>query len=113
MDTRQFIYARNNSNRSVCLYISNEYPDTTLPGTNQYVQILNPGTSTKVWECSGKRENEFGNDFPNDTAIIFFFNPDTIRSYDWNIIRDKYKISGRRILSKHDFEKLNWVIVYP
>jgi hypothetical protein len=100
----------NNSGKPICYYMSLEsgffYPDTTLPKKDP-----NPYKFNKEWGFS--REGDIFANFPTDTLSIFFFDPDTLTTYDWETIRDEYKILVRYDLSHNDLNRLDWKITYP
>jgi hypothetical protein len=48
-----------------------------------------------------------------DTLCFFIFATDTLKKYDWDIIRKEYKILQRYDLSLQDFIRLRRTITYP
>jgi hypothetical protein len=48
-----------------------------------------------------------------DTLCFFIFATDTLNMYDWDTIRDEYKILQRYDLSLQDFKRLKNTITYP
>jgi hypothetical protein len=48
-----------------------------------------------------------------DTLCFFIFDTDTINHYDWETIRNEYKILQRYDLSLQDFKRLEYTITYP
>ena len=88
------------------------YPDTILPEKNPNPHTFNERMIFSFGE--GRfHENALFAMFPTDTMSIFFFDPDTLAKYDWEIIRQEYKILVRYDLSHNDLRKLNWNIYYP
>jgi hypothetical protein len=112
MDREYSILIKNNTSVSIFFYVSQDYPDTLLPQTKQYVKIIETN-NTKSFDNPHKWEDDFSTIYPKDTLLIFFFNADTINRYDWETIRKGYKIMERRAYSKGDLEKSNWTITYP
>jgi hypothetical protein len=108
---RMSIY--NNSGKPICYEMLWKkgifYPDTILPENN-----TNPHPINKEWHFSlAYTENTLFATFPTDTMSIFFFDPDTLAKYDWQIIRSDYKILVRYDFSHNDLNMLNWCIYYP
>jgi hypothetical protein len=103
----------NNSGKPICYSMLWEfgilYPDTILPEKNP-----NPYKFDKERHFSlAYNENDLFAKFPTDTMSIFFFDPDTLAKYEWETIREEYKILVRYDLSHNDLRKLNWRIYYP
>ena len=106
----------NNSGKPVCYempWIHNVfYPDTILPKKNP-----NPWQFDKRYSYHfgdlGYTEDDLFAMFPTDTLSIFFFDPDTLAKYDWETIRQEYKILVRYDFSHNDLKNLNWRIDYP
>lgn len=48
-----------------------------------------------------------------DTLSIYFFHPDTLSLYDWDVIRNDYKVLKRYDLSIEDLNSLNFTVPYP
>jgi hypothetical protein len=103
----------------VCCYIPWEdgvfYPDTLLPDI--IPKSYKPYPFNKRWSVNfgnpGPNENQLFAKFPTDTMSIFFFDPDTLAKYDWQIIREEYKILVRYDFSQNDLKLLKWCIYYP
>jgi len=106
----------NNSDNPISYYMPWKngifYPDTILPENNP-----NPHKFNKEYHFSfgegNFHENALFAMFPTDTMSIFFFDPDTLAKYEWETIRQEYKILVRYDLSHNDLKKLNWRIYYP
>ena len=111
-------YCENNTaNDTLGVYLAwgfySAYPDTVLPSTAPSpLWVLFPGEKTLVYISSGGYE-EIIKDLPKDTLSVFFFNEDTLKAYNWQIIRSDYKILVRYDLSFNDLKILNWTIPYP
>ena len=48
-----------------------------------------------------------------DNILIFFFDADTIEYYNWDVIRENYKILERRMYSWNEITNSKLGIVYP
>lgn len=101
--------------------IGNTYPDTTLP--NSIPVTINNNINNKIEPHDGYAysmggageswEHLFRQELPSDTLSIYIFSRDTLKTYDWSIIRDKYKVLIRYDLSLPDILNLNHRIYYP
>lgn len=88
------------------------YPDTILPEMNPYPYKFDKEYHFSFGEGNFD-ENALFELFPTDTMSIFFFDPDTLAKYNWETIREDYKILVRYDLSHNDLKKLGWCIYYP
>lgn len=88
------------------------YPDTTLPEKNPIPHKFNKEYHFSFGE-GNVHENTLFALFPTDTMSVFFFDPDTLEKYEWEIIRKDYKILVRYDLSHPDLKLLKWCIFYP
>lgn len=89
-DKRYSIWIKNNSDEEVYFVVSN-YSDTLLPQTNKYVNLINANDRMSI-DSDQPWEEVFSINYPKDTLQVFYFNVDTINEYNWDIIRDEYKI---------------------
>ena len=116
MELSRSIWLHNNSDKAVSYYIPSSigiyYPDTILPEKNPKPWRFEK-QYTYTFGTSGFTENELFNQFPTDTLSIFFFDPNTLAKYNWEIIRKSYKILIRYDLSHNDLKKLDWRVNYP
>jgi hypothetical protein len=107
----QIFYIQNNSNQSVSYMLSENYPDTVLPG-NIIVTLL-PGMEHVEGFKESKLE-DFFETLPRDTLSIFFIDSDTLKDFDLQQIRDNYLILERRDYSLLDITMVNKSrIVFP
>ena len=100
----------NRSSSKIYFYVSNKFPDTSLPLTSNYVKPIPPNDGYCFENFKRKPYPDLGK---MDKIIIFFFDADTIEYYKWDVIREDYKILERRMLTKQDIINNNWDIVYP
>ncbi|WP_291529407.1 hypothetical protein [Bacteroides sp. UBA939] len=115
----RYIDFYNNSDKPICYYMPWEdgvfYPDTILP--NIIPMPYKPFPFNKYSNANfgnpGPNENTLFAMFPTDTMSIFFFDPDTLAKYEWETIRQDYKILVRYDLSHNDLKALDWRIYYP
>ena len=110
-DKRYSIWINNNLDEEVYFVVSN-YSDTLLPQTNKYVNLINANDRMSI-DSDQPWEEVFSINYPKDTLQVFYFNVDTINEYNWDIIRDEYKIISRRVYSKEYLINNNWTITYP
>jgi len=112
-DGGRYISFYNNSGKPVCYSMPFKngifYPDTVLPEKNfeGYPYEINNEAHFR----SQYSDDQFF--LPSDTLSIFFFDPDTLKKYDWQIIREEYKILVRYDFSQKDLQRLKWCIYYP
>jgi hypothetical protein len=112
IDKRYSIWIRNNSSNNIYFHVSTNYPDTSLPNTDEYVIKVKP-ESKRFIDSSEPWEKRFSSTFPRDTLLIFFFDADTISKYSWQLIRDKHKILEKRMYGKVELNNNDWNIYYP
>jgi hypothetical protein len=111
------IWFRNNSGKPVYIYLpcihDIIFPDTTLPIQNPHTWKFDDRFAYNFGSY-GFDENDFFREFvQSDTLSVFFFDPDTLSAYNWEIIRNEYKILIRYDLSHEDLKRTNWIIYYP
>lgn len=87
------------------------YPDTILNTTKPSLLSVSPNDynylrSSIKWEEIVKEQ-------PEGKLSLYFFNSDTINSYDWAHIKDGNRVMKRIDLSLEDLERMNWTITYP
>jgi len=119
MDRRYPLFLKNDSPSSIRYYIAFEYkdtrayPDTSLPGRNNYADRINPGEKFKAYDSGGKWSMIYKDFLPSDTLSVFVFSTDTLERYSWEIVKNEYKILKRYDLSLQDLEQLKYTIAYP
>jgi len=115
MDIRYALYIKNGSNHPVAFYVAADrehmYPDTTLECNNPGMRTIEPGRSVS-WGMSQSFDKFFKN-LPTDTLSIYLFHPDTLARYDWNVIRNDYKVLKRYDLSLDDLKNTDFNVTYP
>lgn len=90
---------------------SSTYPDTSLPNEVPRLKPVYPGEYSYL--DSRKSYREVFNELPDDTLSIFFFSVDTLTKYNWQEIRNGYKVLKRIDLSLQDLKSNNYTITYP
>lgn len=117
MDHSYVINIENNANHSIGYYFAAGgkygvfYPDS-LPESNEYIiydirEVVSPGFESHLdWK-------KFFNSLPKDTLSVFIFHTDTLLKYNWDEVRNGYKILSRYDLSLDDLKKINFTIKYP
>lgn len=91
------------------------YPDTSIieeKPRSGYLRYIESG-DTAVSGGGYSLEDFFNANLPSDTLSLYIFHEDTVAAYEWEIIRDKYKILRRFDLSLEDIKRLNNEIYYP
>ena len=104
------VYIKNNSSKKIYFYISNKYPDTSLPLKSTYVKSISPNDG---YSFDNPYRKPYPNMYSNDNILIFFIDADVFEHHDWDVIRRDDKILERRMFSKQDLINNNWIIVYP
>lgn len=118
MDNKYAVYLENNVSYSIGCYFGlggdfgTLYPDTTLPVNNQYVIAEVKSGSRYIYD-SGIEWEEIYSKLPQDTMSVFIFHSDTLDKYNWEEVRDGYKVLKRYDLSLEDLKQNNWTITYP
>jgi len=107
----QTLWVVNNSSEDIAVYMgksthsgNTEYPDTLLPAAN---------LTKKCAKFSKYYYTYSSLELDKDTLCLFILSQDTIDKYDWETIRDEYKIIVRYDLDMHRFNKNGRTIVYP
>lgn len=105
------ILVTNNSDSYASALLSYQYPDTTIP--DSYNRL--GGVPPRDFSYFDSREpwKEVFKDLPKDTLSVFYFSLDTIQAYDWQTIRNEYKILKRVDVSLQDLENNNYTVNYP
>lgn len=107
-------YLKNDGSKDIYFNIVYSYPDTLLPETLNYVFLVKAGEKQLMTASTHKLSaKEFAKYFPSDTLCIIFFSADTLNTYNWDIVRNEYKILERREYSYQDLENTSWTITYP
>lgn len=115
---RYAIYLQNQSPETIGCYFAlggnfgTKYPDTLLPSSNRYLIDGIKPMNRHIYDSRIKWEDIFPQ-LPADTLSIFIFDSDTLASYDWDAVRERYKILKRYDLSFEDLERLNRKIIFP
>ena len=119
------IFLRNNSTIVIaavpgCTFYGSidkgNYPDTLLPenGNNISFDRINKGDRAFLLGRSGNLDVVLDWFLPNDTLSIYVFDSDTLDVYNWNQIREGYKVAVRYDLTKEDIKKRTGeVIPFP
>jgi len=107
VDHAYFIEVQNSSNASIRCFASFNYPDTALSVDKPLLQLITPHSCTKI-----ESKDSWDKVLPKDTIEIFFLSEDTLLKYNWNSIKDQYKILKRLDLSLKDIQRLNNIVTY-
>ncbi len=91
--------------------VSLTYPDTSLSNAIPRLKLVYPGEYS--YNDSRQSYEEVFKGLPADTLSIFFFSVDTLAKYNWQEIRNGYKVLKRADLSLQDLESNNYTISYP
>jgi hypothetical protein len=104
-------WVENKSDESISFLVSYNYPDTIIPDNYNELKGVMPG-SKSPYDSDEKWEDVFKS-LPSDTLSIFIFRAKTISYYDWQLIRNNYKILKRYDISLGDLKQKKWIIPYP
>lgn len=102
----------NNSEHTICIYVSHIYPDTSLNSISSHgcSEIL-PHTSCNAITRHGWKSEVSRN---KQGKILFFISDnDTIRKYGVDTWIEHYLILKRYELTERNLEDMNWIITYP
>ncbi len=110
------INIQNTTNSTLKFHVASEdspviYPDTILPSNRENI-VLQDVSGNVFWGGSKKWEDVISA-LPSDTLSIYFFHPDTLSTYSWDVIRDEYKILKRYDLSVEDLQSIDLEVFYP
>ena len=106
----------NNSNESIQVLWFHPpfYPDTTLSEIEPDFDLpISPNESRGFLRGKVDWNGIFEHDLLSDTLSIVFISQATLAKYDWNTIRNDYKILKRYDLSLGDLERLDFTVTYP
>lgn len=106
----------NNSNDTIACWFANvesTYPDTLLPEEKPsiHLELLNPNEENIVYSLGVSFDEWFDNEY--DKISIYVFSKDTLDKYNWEEIRENYRLLIRYDLSYNDIKKLNYSIPFP
>lgn len=115
-DTKYALDIQNGSNHPVAFYVAalgmeHMYPDTALQGSKPAMRTIQPDQSAS-WDISLSFD-KFFKELPTDTLSIYLFHPDTLAKYDWDVVRNEYKVLKRYDLSLGDLENTGFKVTYP
>lgn len=113
-ESRNTLFVKNNSTDTITFYVEvgkHLYPDTTIEETKIVMPKVSFGNSFP-WS-TGLKWEKFFDQLPRDTLSIYVFNLDTLKKYDWSVIRNNYKVLRRYDLSLPDLERMKFKIEYP
>lgn len=105
------IWLKDNSEKGFVFLVNYNYPDTLI--SNEYDKLIGVPANKRVPYDSKEKWEEVFKGLPADTLTIFIFDGDTVASYEWEYIRNEYKILRRYDLSLQDLERLEWTVTYP
>lgn len=105
------IKVQNNSSQLINFFDSRTYPDTLLPAEKPYYGASRPNNFAYI-DSQIDWSDVFAK-LPKDTLSIFILNSDTVNTYNWDFIRNQYKILKRYDLSLQELQSDNFVITYP
>lgn len=120
MDRDYPLYVLNESNHSIKVYFNDDanhsalYPDTLISDFEDRLSIEIPiGGKKSVAGGDATWENIFEVSAPSDTLSLFVFHTDTLSKYNWDVIRNQYKILKRYDISLADLRQIDFTITYP
>jgi hypothetical protein len=106
------IKIENNSAVPIRCYLSYKLPDTTLEIEKPtLLNIVRPNETKFTFDNSIPWPNEIEK-IPSGKLGIFVINEDTLLKYDWNYIRQNYKILKRFEVTANDLIQNNNTITY-
>ena len=110
----------NQSKHSLRVYFNQDinykdvYPDTLITNFESRISAdILSNEKESVAGGSAPWKSVFEVSIPSDTLTFFVFHSDTLSSYNWQEIRNSYKILKRYDLSLKDLENLDFTVEYP
>jgi hypothetical protein len=83
----------------------NVYPDTTILFDKNKLGLIK-AKSYFIKAYYRKSVEKIISEITSDTLSVFYFHPDTVSKYPWEIIQHEYKVLKRYDLSVEDIHKL-------
>ena len=104
-----YVKCTNNSQRTLVLYYSIDYPDTSF----NKIYRCNCDAIMPLTNCDCG--NEFGWNYSNklDLLLFYLWDKDTINKYGFENCRSNEKTLKKYKYSVNELENLNWTITYP
>jgi hypothetical protein len=96
MDNAVQLFVKNVSDSSIYVFLSYEYPDTTLPVNKPTKRLFPVEKNQCIAIPLADTEDELRYDIKSDTLSIFFFDKELYDSLPWDSIRNNYMILDRR-----------------
>lgn len=87
------------------------YPDTMLTTNKPSLLSVSPNDYNNL--RSSIKWEEIVKEQPEGRLSIYFFNSDTLNSYNWAQIKDGNRVMKRIDLSVEELDKMNWTVTYP
>ena len=114
-ETKYPLYIENASSHTIAFYVAasgieHKYPDTALISNKFEMGTIRSGGSAS-WYSSFPFDRLFEL-LPTDTLSIYLFHPDTLAKYDWNVIRNEYKVLKRFDVSLDDLKRNDFKVTY-
>ena len=111
LDRVYSFWIENKSDDLIYFLVSYSYPDTIIPDSYDKIKGVSVGSKTP-YDSDDPWEEVF-DELPSDTLSIFIFNRDTLKTYNWQEIREGYKILKRFDISYDDLKQNKWIVTYP
>jgi len=113
------IHVKNNTNKSIYIDGSFNYPDTNLQSytdpspalAGEYYKVK-PSETTNLYQRSCYEE-VFKTRIPSDTIMVYIFDAQTLVTTPWETVKKNNLYLKRYDLSLQDLRNLNWRINYP
>jgi hypothetical protein len=111
----EYIYVKNNSNKSVYCDLQFNFPDTSLHeyGNDGSFGVEINANSKEKFPMPGSWPDAIISGNSASTATFFFISKDTLDWYGWESVRLYYKILERKEMTVTDLENSNWTVNYP
>lgn len=91
--------------------VSYNYPDTIIPDSFNKIKGVSSNSKTP-FDSNEKWEDVFEK-LPADTLSVFIFSGDVVSNYNWETIRNEYKILRRYDISLDYLNANKGTITYP
>lgn len=111
MDKSSVFLVNNNSPKSINIFAAYILPDTTLP--IEKPDLINIEAGKQGYISDRYVDDDDFDRLSTEKLSIFVLSKDTVESYTWEEIRNKYKVLKRYDINKQDLIDMGGSVTYP